>query len=114
MRGPQESDAGQQVLSGYIQKGDLTVQAAIQLTRDTLFMNSNRLYALELDFVELSDDEAWSAAGQEEEQKETRRLEDVEILSALWKACRHPILCAFSWMDYTAMPRMRMIPTGSS
>ncbi len=108
--GPQESDAGQQVLSGYVQKGDLAVQAAIQLTRDILFMNSNRLYALELDFVELSDDEAWSAAGQEQERKEARRLEDVEILKRFMEGMPTPDFVRISWIDYTAMPRMRMIP----
>jgi glutamine synthetase len=92
-----------QVLTEYVRKGAITWKAAIQLTRDILFLNSNKLYHLNLEFGELED--AWSTG-----EDEDRRRTDLEMLEDFMKGKARPDFVHVSWMDYSSMPRMRMVP----
>ena len=93
------------MLCDYVRKGLLSWKAAVQLTRDVLFMNSNKLYRLGLEFTELSDE--WSTgAGDGADGSRS----DLDVLEYFLKGKPAPDLVRISWMDFTAMPRMRMIP----
>jgi len=69
-------------------------------------MNSNKLYHLELEFAELFDD--WNTGSADD--AEVRRAEDMEIFEHFMKGVPVPDFIRISWLDYTATPRMRMVP----
>jgi hypothetical protein len=77
-------------------------RAAIDLVRDVLFKNANKLYRLELDFSELDEDTAGLAQG--------AYLSDAETLRAFLKNQPAPDFVRICWNDFTALPRMRLVP----
>ncbi|KAK4240994.1 hypothetical protein C8A03DRAFT_30832 [Achaetomium macrosporum] len=89
------------VLCDYVRKGHMGWRAAIGLVRDVLFRNANKLYHLELEFSEL-EQETGVAPGS--------YLSDAEILRAFLKSQPAPDFVRICWNDFTAIPRMRMIP----
>ena len=93
------------MLCDFVRKGLISWKAAIQLTRDVLFMNSNKLYRLELEFAELSDEWSTGAGGDADGSRSY-----LEVLEYFLKGKPAPDFVRISWMDYTATPRMRMIP----
>jgi glutamine synthetase len=76
-------------------------RAAIDLVRDVLFRNANKLYHLELEFSEL-EEETGLAPG--------AYLSDSEILRAFLRTQPAPDFVRICWNDLTATQRMRMIP----
>lgn len=78
-------------------------KGAIELARDVLFNNSNRLYHLGLQFSE------WGEVdyGEFEPEKEET---DLELFTRFLRGKAVPDFIRISWTDLTAMPRMRMIP----
>lgn len=78
-------------------------KAAIQLVRDILYKNSNKLYHLGLSFSEWETDYEGDA-GMEEE------ATDLEIFTHVLRGKPTPDFIRIGWTDLTAMPRMRMIP----
>ncbi|KAL2023766.1 hypothetical protein VTK56DRAFT_1033 [Thermocarpiscus australiensis] len=89
------------VLCDYVRKGHIGWRAAVNLVRDVLFKNANKLYHLDLDFSEL-EEETGLAPGS--------YLSDAEILRAFLKDQPTPDFVRICWNDLTASQRMRMIP----
>lgn len=77
-------------------------KAAIELVRDILFRNSNRLYHLELKFEEIEDVSAPLSPD--------KYYSDVELLENFLKGRELPDFVRIYWNDFTATPRMRMVP----
>ncbi|KAK7722340.1 hypothetical protein SLS64_000877 [Diaporthe eres] len=91
------------VLCDYVRKGAMSWKAAIQLVRDILYKNSNKLYHLGLSFSEWEADYEGDAAMEEE-------ATDLEIFTHVLRGKPTPDFIRIGWTDLTAMPRMRMIP----
>ncbi|EFX03677.1 extracellular developmental signal biosynthesis protein [Grosmannia clavigera kw1407] len=92
------------VLCDNVRKGDISWQSAIDLTRDVFFRNANRLYQLGLNFSELTD-VAGDGTG-----PQIRKSSDLEIWEAFLRENPRPDFVRISWIDYTAKPRMKMVP----
>jgi glutamine synthetase len=90
-----------QVLCDYVRKGHIGWRAAVDLVRDVLFKNANKLYHLELEFSELEEE---TGLGQ------GAYLSDAEILRGFLKDQPAPDFVRICWNDFTASQRMRMIP----
>lgn len=97
------TDKSAQVLCEYVRKGQIGWKAAIELARDILFKNSNKLYHLRLDFSEWETDNEANADVEDE-------ATDLEIFSRFLGGKTIPDFIRISWTDFTAMPRMRMVP----
>lgn len=92
----------QQVLCDYVRKGHIGWRAAVDLVRDVLFKNANKLYHLDLDFSELQEDETGVLSGAYQT--------DADLLRTFLKDQPTPDFVRICWTDYTATPRMRMVP----
>ncbi|KAK3377918.1 hypothetical protein B0H63DRAFT_512087 [Podospora didyma] len=92
------------VLCDYVRRGHMGWKAAIELVQDVLFRNSNRLYHLGLAFSELTADETTS------EVKLGPYPSDIELLQVFLKNQAPPDFVRICWNDFTACPRMRMVP----
>lgn len=90
-----------QVLCDYVRKGHMGWRAAIDLVRDILFKNANKLYRLDLDFLEL-EEETDAPAGSYHT--------DAEVLRAFLRNQPAPDFVRICWNDFTASQRMRMVP----
>lgn len=78
-------------------------KGAIELARDILFRNSNKLYHLGLEFSEWETDD--------NDKIETEQVyTDLEIFTRFLRGKAAPDFIRLCWTDLTAMPRMRMIP----
>ncbi|KKY30392.1 putative glutamine synthetase-like protein [Diaporthe ampelina] len=91
------------VLCDYVRKGAMSWKAAIELVRDILYKNSNKLYHLGLSFSEWEADYEGDAAMEEE-------ATDLEIFTHVLRGKPTPDFIRVGWTDMTAMTRMRMIP----
>ncbi|ROW00776.1 hypothetical protein VMCG_06527 [Cytospora schulzeri] len=91
------------VLCDYVRKGALSWKGAIELARDMLFNNSNKLYHLGLEFSE------WETDSEEEVEIE-QEATDLELFTQFLRGKAAPDFIRICWTDLTAMPRMRMIP----
>ncbi|KAK4150969.1 hypothetical protein C8A00DRAFT_17569 [Chaetomidium leptoderma] len=89
------------VLCDYVRKGHIGWRAAVDLVRDVLFKNANKLYHLDLDFAEL-EEETGMAQGS--------YLSDAELLQAFLGNQPAPDFVRICWNDFTALQRMRMVP----
>ncbi|KAK3296808.1 uncharacterized protein B0H64DRAFT_109864 [Chaetomium fimeti] len=89
------------VLSGYVRNGHIGWRAAVDLVRDVLFKNANKLYHLELEFSELEEESALAQGAYQS---------DAELLRAFLKDQPVPDFVRICWNDFTASQRMRMIP----
>jgi glutamine synthetase len=89
-------------LADYVRSGEIGWKAAIELVRDILFRNSNKLYHLELKFEEIEDVSAPLSPD--------KYYSDVELLENFLKGRELPDFVRIYWNDFTATPRMRMIP----
>lgn len=85
----------------YVRKGHMGWRAAVDLIRDVLFKNANKLYHLDLDFSEL-EEETGTPAGS--------YATDAEVLRAFLRNQPTPDFVRICWNDFTAVQRMRMIP----
>lgn len=92
-----------QVLCDYVRRGHISWKAAIELTRSILFSNSNKLYHLDLDFSE------WETDNEDNVEAEMAES-DLEIFTQFLKGNQPPDFVRIGWTDFTAMPRMRMVP----
>lgn len=92
-----------QVLCDYVRKGALGWKAAIELARDILFTNSNKLYHLGLGFSE------WETDNEGDVDMELQET-DLEIFTRFLRGKTPPDFIRISWTDLVSMPRMRMIP----
>ncbi|KAK2615713.1 hypothetical protein N8I77_002448 [Diaporthe amygdali] len=91
------------VLCDYVRRGAMSWKAAIQLVRDILYKNSNKLYHLGLTFSE------WEADYEGDVELEEEAT-DLEIFTRSLRGKSTPDFIRIGWTDMTAMPRMRMIP----
>ncbi|KAL2256347.1 hypothetical protein VTK26DRAFT_1813 [Humicola hyalothermophila] len=89
------------VLCEYVKNGHMGWRAAIDLVRDVLFKNANKLYHLDLEFSELAEDTAVSQAP---------AVGNAEMLRAFLRNQPVPDFVRICWNDFTAQQRMRMIP----
>ncbi|EAQ85803.1 hypothetical protein CHGG_07056 [Chaetomium globosum CBS 148.51] len=89
------------VLCGYVRNGHIGWRAAVDLVRDVLFKNANKLYHLELDFSEVEEESALAQGGYQG---------DAELLRAFLKDQPAPDFVRICWVDFTASHRMRMVP----
>jgi glutamine synthetase/predicted TIM-barrel fold metal-dependent hydrolase len=91
------------VLCESVRKGQLGWRAAVELIRAVLFVNSNKLYHLGLAFEPLEGDEFSDS---------NAASSDLELFQAFLgdDGRGRPAFIRISWVDYTAMTRMRMIP----
>ncbi|KAL2145561.1 hypothetical protein VTI28DRAFT_6799 [Corynascus sepedonium] len=89
------------VLCDYVRKGHIGWRAAVDLVRDILFKNANKLYHLDIDFSELEEEAVLSQAAYQS---------DAEILRAFLKNQPAPDFVRICWTDFTALQRMRMVP----
>ena len=87
----------------YVRKGHIGWKAAIQLVRDVLFNNSNKLYHLGLQFTELEEEVT-------EHDQMDRYISDPELLDIFLRGQPIPDFVRIYWTDYTASVRMRMVP----
>ncbi|OAA66611.1 extracellular developmental signal biosynthesis protein [Niveomyces insectorum RCEF 264] len=97
------------VVCDLVRKRCIGWRSAIQLTQDILFKNANRVYQLGLDMSEqpgVGDGGGNPRSGL----NEARRRSDFEIWEAFLRDVPTPDFVRISWVDYTAMPHMRMIP----
>lgn len=85
----------------YVRKGHIGWRAAIELTRDVLFRNSNKLYRLGLEFSELEEDVKVELGSS---------MTDLELFQAFMKNKDQPDFIRICWNDFTAQTRMRMVP----
>ena len=77
-------------------------KGAIRLARDILFNNANKLYDLFIPFTELY--------VEEEEGEASHHRTDYEVVENFLKGKPSPQFLRIYWNDYTASPRMRMMP----
>ncbi|KAH6840732.1 hypothetical protein B0I37DRAFT_315945 [Chaetomium sp. MPI-CAGE-AT-0009] len=89
------------VLCGYVRNGHIGWRAAVDLVRDVLFKNANKLYHLELEFSELEEESALAQGAYQS---------DADHLRAFLKDQPAPDFVRICWNDFTASQRMRMIP----
>ncbi|KAL2157697.1 hypothetical protein VTH06DRAFT_5180 [Thermothelomyces fergusii] len=92
------------VLCDYVRRGHMGWRAAIDLVRDVLFKNANRLYHLELDFSELEKEGEVTALSQ------TACQSDADTFRAFLKDQPAPDFVRITWNDLGSRQRMRMIP----
>lgn len=91
------------VLCEYVRKGALGWKGAIELARDVLFKNSNKLYQLGLEFSE------WETVDDHKVEIEEIAT-DLEIFTQFLRGKVAPDFIRICWTDFTALSRMRMIP----
>ncbi|KAK3942308.1 hypothetical protein QBC46DRAFT_78770 [Diplogelasinospora grovesii] len=89
------------VLCEYVRKGHMGWRAAIELVKDVLFRNSNKLYRLGLEFSQLEE---------ESDVELGPYLTDAEMLQVFLRGQVQPDFVRICWNDFTATPRMRMVP----
>ncbi|CAM1500647.1 Fc.00g098090.m01.CDS01 [Cosmosporella sp. VM-42] len=89
------------VLTDYAHKGDITWVQATRLVENILFNNANKLYRLRLQPRPFSP----------ESEPETRASGDFQAMTNFLAGQKEaPKFLRVYWNDYTAMPRMRVIP----
>ncbi|EPE08166.1 glutamine synthetase-like protein [Ophiostoma piceae UAMH 11346] len=97
------------VICDFVQKGDLSCQAAVQLVQNILFCNASKVYNLGL---ELPSPKGFDTVETKLQRPKTSSPEKYDL--GVWKAFTstkgEPAFVRISWLDYTSMPRMRMIP----
>ncbi|CAK7213307.1 hypothetical protein SBRCBS47491_001761 [Sporothrix bragantina] len=96
------------VICDFVRNGQITWQSAIQLVQAILFGNANTVYNLGLSL---------SGSGIADVEKhvvskgsKVFRPPDCDVWSAFMRDKPEPDFVRVSWLDYTALPRMRMIP----
>ncbi|KAK0651566.1 hypothetical protein B0T16DRAFT_426362 [Cercophora newfieldiana] len=97
----QMREAFEMVLCEYVRKGHIGWKAAIELVRDMLFRTSNKLYRLGLEFSELEESSDVDVGAY---------LTDAELFQNYLKNQDRPDFIRICWNDFTAQPRMRMVP----
>ncbi|KAK0636167.1 hypothetical protein B0T17DRAFT_587420 [Bombardia bombarda] len=89
------------VLCEYVRKGHMGWRAAIELVQDILFKNANKLYHLGLELAELEEDSDLELGP---------FPSDLDLLQVFLKNQAPPDFVRICWNDFTASPRMRMVP----
>ena len=84
-----------------MRKGHIGWKAAVELARDILFRNSNKLYRLGLQFSELEENSDLELGPY---------LTDFELFQNFLKNQEEPDFIRICWNDFTAQTRMRMVP----
>lgn len=84
-----------------MRKGHIGPKAAIDLVRDVLFRNANKLYRLGLELTELEEDPAIDLGP---------FLTDVDLFQNFLRGQETPDFIRITWNDFVAQPRMRMVP----
>ena len=84
-----------------MRKGHIGPKAAIELVRDVLFRNSNKLYRLGLEFTELEEEPAIELGP---------FLTDADLFQNFLRGQETPDFIRITWNDFVAQPRMRMVP----
>ncbi|KAJ9156503.1 Protein fluG [Pleurostoma richardsiae] len=100
----QVREALEAVLCDYVRRGHISCKAAIALVRDILFHNANKLYQLEIPFSE------WETDTEEVVKVDYSVATDLEIFEWFLRGKNTPEFVRVCWNDFTATPRMRMIP----
>jgi glutamine synthetase len=90
-----------QVLTEYVRRGDLTVHQAIKVVQDILFSTSNVLYNLNLTLSHLPLAPTSSI---------TPQIPDLNRLLSFLDGNPSTKLLRLCYLDYTATPRMRVVP----
>jgi len=97
-------------LTEYVRKGQIGHKAAIKLARDVLFNNSNKVYGLGLAFSELEYDSPSFPRNVSELGPYPSDLELLQLFLKNQPTSAPPDFVRICWNDYTAVPRMRMVP----
>ena len=90
-----------QVLSEYVRRGDFAIHQTMKVVQDSLFNTSNSLYDLKLPLSNLSDPAASSLSPQ---------VSGLDQLLSFLDGQPSVKFLRLSYLDYTAMPRVRVIP----
>lgn len=78
--------------------------------QDILFQNANKVYQLGLDLPGTVTGTDELISHMKGKQEEPRKPSDLAVWDAFTRGKPTPDFVRLSWLDYTAMPRMRMIP----
>ena len=97
-------------MTEYVRKGQIGHKAAIRLARDVLFNNSNKVYGLGLAFSELEYDSPSFPRNVSELGPYPSDLELLQLFLKNQPTSTPPDFVRICWNDYTAVPRMRMVP----
>ncbi|KAK0739943.1 hypothetical protein B0T21DRAFT_150976 [Apiosordaria backusii] len=97
-------EAFETVLCSYVLKGQLGWKAAIELVKDLLFRNANKLYHLGLDFPEAQEVASRSLT------RYPYPSRDLTVLQEFLSNTIEPTFVQICWNDYTALQRMRLVP----
>ncbi|KAL8305163.1 hypothetical protein RB597_003932 [Gaeumannomyces tritici] len=100
----QGRQALESVLCDLVCKGQLSWDTATEMTKDILFRNSNELYQLGLSLPQ--SEAGQDTAGASSDQKRS----DLEMVQDFIRSRPVPSFVRLCWLDYTATPRMRMVP----
>ncbi|KJK89851.1 hypothetical protein H633G_06265 [Metarhizium anisopliae BRIP 53284] len=92
------------VLCKLVQKGDITWKQAIQMVQDMLFNTSNKIYNLGLTLRSQLPESVPSSGAT------SVTVESQHLLTYLSNA-EKPHYIRLCWVDYTGIPRMRVIPS---
>ncbi|ERT02947.1 hypothetical protein HMPREF1624_01251 [Sporothrix schenckii ATCC 58251] len=106
----QARDVLETVVCDLVRSGQIGWQAAVQLVQDILFRNANKVYQLGLEVpgaVAEADEAIREAKG---EVGKVPAPSDLTIWDAFTRGKAAPDFVRVSWLDYTSLPRMRMIP----
>ncbi len=98
----------QRVLCEYVERKALTVAEAIKIVQDVLFNTSNKLYNLGLQLIPISQS-IWPDMSTKASDKEWI-ANFTQLMTFLNKQPMTRYL-RFQWLDYTATPRVRVLPT---
>ena len=90
-----------QVLTEYVRRGDLVIHQAIKVVQDILFNTSNTLYSLDLKLNSLPLISTSSL---------TPQTSDLNLLLSFLDKYPSTKLLRLCYLDYTATPRMRIVP----
>lgn len=100
----QGREALESVLCDLVCRGQLSWDVAIEMAKDILFRNSNELYQLGLSLPQSETGQDTAGAGSDQKRSDLEKVQDFIRYRSF------PSFVRICWLDYTAMPRMRMIP----
>ncbi|CAK7211366.1 hypothetical protein SCUCBS95973_001088 [Sporothrix curviconia] len=100
-----------QVICDFVRNGHLTWQSAVQLVQAIFFKNANTVYGLGLELFSSSGGaELETHVIGEGAKPHPNRPSDSAVWSAFMRDRPAADFVRISWLDYTALPRMRMVP----
>lgn len=104
----QAREGMQRVLREYVERRAFTVAEAIKIVQDVLFNTSNRLYKLGLQLTPIGQSISPNMSTKAPDEEWTANLTQLTTFLNKQPMTRYLRL---QWLDYTATPRVRVLPT---